>query len=234
MAGGLACGFGDLATGVGGLAWDLGEPGAVLLSEGRAQPASFAIEEGGDAVTLEITAGEASLEATLIPGTAEIALADGPTVTVCAAEVRAGDGGRTIRGSGEICRWSTDPLADAATLRRIVVETGDDAVLITVARGEPGAAGHGEDQTSGWTIQGEDSSTFEESLISTQYDASGDPTRLALELWAPEADQTSRAAATRVAGSLLGGARSGGIWGGFFHCHSDGTEGLGTYLLWRA
>lgn len=229
----LVWGFGDLNAGLGGLAWDLGEPGAVLLSDGKAQPASFAIEEGGDAATLEISAEEVSLDATLIPETAEIALAGGPVATVCTAEVRPPSGGRSVRCTGQICHWSTGSLAGTATFRQIAIETGDGSYLITVARAEPGAAGHGEEQTGGWRIQGEEASAFEEALITTQYDGSGDPTRLGLELWATGADQASRAAATRIAGSLLGGARSDGAWGGFFRCHTDGSEGLGTYVLWR-
>jgi hypothetical protein len=75
---------------------------------------------------------------------------------------------------------------------------------------------------------------YDEALISTQYDGAGDPTRFGLELWPPDADQTTRAAATRVSSSLLGGARSGGAWGGLFRCHTDGVEGFGAYLLWRA
>jgi hypothetical protein len=63
----LACGFGDIAAGIGGLAWDLGEPGALLLSQDETRSATFAIEEGGDAAAVEITAGEASIEATLAP-----------------------------------------------------------------------------------------------------------------------------------------------------------------------
>ena len=70
----LVCGFGDAAAGVAGLAWDLGEPGAVLLSEGEARAGTFALEEGGDAAVLEIAAGDASAEATLSSRTAEIAL----------------------------------------------------------------------------------------------------------------------------------------------------------------
>src|SRR5882757_9949633 len=72
----MVCGFGDVAAGIGGLAWDIGEPGAVLLTDGEARPASLAIEEGGDAAALEITAGDLTLEATLAPHTAEIPLVD--------------------------------------------------------------------------------------------------------------------------------------------------------------
>src|SRR5690349_24832590 len=38
--------------------------GAVVLANGQARPGTFAIEEGGDAATLQISAGDASLEAT--------------------------------------------------------------------------------------------------------------------------------------------------------------------------
>ena len=54
----VVCGFGDPSAGLGGLAWDLGEPGALLLSEGEVRAATFALEEGGDASTLEITPGD--------------------------------------------------------------------------------------------------------------------------------------------------------------------------------
>jgi hypothetical protein len=232
--GGLVCGFGDAAAGVGGLAWDLGEPGAVLLSDGEARPGTFALEEGGGDVAVVITAGEASLEATLSARTAELALAGGPVATVCAADARPAGGTQTFECPGQICRWTGTPLEGAGAFRQIAVEAGEEAILIVAARGERGIQAHGEEETRGWLIQGEDASPFEESLISTQYDGSGGPTRIALELWPADADQTSRAAATRVSGSLLGGARSGSSWASFFRCHSGGAEGLGTYLLWRA
>ena len=233
MSDGMVCGFGDAGAGLGGLAWDLGEPGAVILSDGRAQAGTFALEEGGDDAALAITAEGLTLEATLSARTAEIALDGGPVATACVAEVRSAGGTQTFECTGQICRWAQDPLEGDGTFRLIAVETGEDARLIVVGRGQGGAP-HGEVETGGWSIQGEETAAFEESLVSTQYDGSGDPTRIGLELWPPEADQTSRAAATRVSGSLLGGARSGDGWGGFFRCHTGGTEGIGTYLLRRA
>jgi hypothetical protein len=229
----LVCAFGDAGAGIGGLAWDLGEPGAVVLSGGRAGAGTFAIEEGGDAATLELAAGDLAVEATLSPRTAEIALDGGPVATACAAEVRAGDAG-TVECVGQISRWADDPIAGAATFRLLTIEAGEEALIVIASRGEPGASGHGEEQAHGWVIEGEDVAAYDESLISTQYDAGGDPNRIGLELWPPEADQTSRAAATRVSGSLLGGTRSGAVWGGFFRCHTGETEGIGIYLLRRA
>jgi hypothetical protein len=227
----FVCGFGDVSAGLAGIAWDLGEPAAVLLAGGEARAATFALEEGGEAATLELTAGDVSIDATLAPLTGELALTGGPIAIVCRAEVRS-EGG-TVQCPGRICRWPANPLDGADTFRLIALDAGPDALLIATARGMPGARGHGEERTGGWRIQGEDVAAFEESLISTQYDGAGDPTRLAIELWAADADQTSRAAATRVSGSLLGGARRGGAWAGFFRSQTDGAEGLGSYLLWR-
>jgi hypothetical protein len=236
----IVCGFGDATAGLGGLAWDIGEPGAVLLSEGEAQPASFAMEEGGDAATVEITTGDATLEATLAPHTAEVPLVDrdghdphGLCFSACAAEVRSTGGTQTFRCSGFIARWSADPVEGAGTFRFITVERPGESFLIGTAVGEPGAEGHGDERSTGWLLEGETATPFEESLISSQYDDGGKPTRLGLELWAEDADQSSRAAATRVSGSSLGVAESGATRAGLFGCHADGTEGLGSYLLWR-
>jgi hypothetical protein len=237
----LVCGFGDVAAGVAGLAWDLGEPGALLLSEGEARLATFAIEEGGDAATLELSAGETTVEAILTPRTAAIPLASAngasagiPTVTGCTAEVRSAGAAQTLLCAGQIARWSSDPLEGAGIFRHLTIDDGPDTLLIATALGTPGADGHGEERTSGWLLNGENATRFEEALISTQYDGAGEPTRIGLELWPEDADQTSRAGARRVTGSLLGGAEAGGTWAGIFGCHTDGTAGLGSYLLWRA
>jgi hypothetical protein len=237
----IVCGFGDLATGMGGLAWDIGEPGALLLSEGEARPGTFAIEEGGDAAALQITAGEVVLEATLAPHTAEVPLVDrddhdtpGLRFTACAAEVRSAGGTQTFSCSGYIARWSADPVEDGATFRHLAIERGGESFLIATAAGQPGSKGHGDERTSGWLLEGESATPFEEALISTQYDAAGKPTRLGLELWPEDADQSSRAAATRVSGVSLGVVESSGTSAGLFSCHTDGTEGFGSYLLCRA
>jgi hypothetical protein len=237
----IVCGFADVATGIGGLAWDIGAPGAVLLGGGEARTASFAIEEGGDAATIEVTAGELTLAATLAPHTAEVPLADrdgrdshGLTFSACAAEVHSPEGSQTLRCSGYIARWQRDPLDGAAVFRQIVVERPGESFLIAAALGRPGSEGHGEEEAGGWLLEGENATAFEEVLISTQYNGSGKPTRLGLELWPEDADQSTRAAATRVSGSSLGVVESGNAAAGLFSCHADGTEGFGSYLLWRA
>jgi hypothetical protein len=230
----FVCGFGDPDAGVGGLAWDFGAPGALLLSEGKASSATFALEEGGDAATLEITGGDATIEATLSPRTAEIPLGDeGLTVVVCVADATLKGRSQTVQCPGQISRWSRDPLEGAGTFRHLAIDAGDESLLVVAARGEPGG-NHGSESSAAWLIRGEDDTGFEDAFISSQYDGAGDPTRFGLELWPEEADQSSRAAATRVAASSLGGVEVGGAWAGLFRCHTDGTEGVGSYLLWRA
>jgi hypothetical protein len=236
----IVCGFGDLNAGLGGLAWDIGEPGALLLSHGDATSASFALEQGGGAATLEIEAGDQTLEATLAPHTAEVPLADsdghdphGLRFSACAAEVRSSGGDQTFSCTGYIARWSTDPVEGAGAYRFLAIERGGESFLIATAVGASGSESHGDERTSGWQLDGETAAPFAESLISTQYDASGDQTRLGLELWPVDADQSTRAAATRVSGSSLGVVESGATRAGLFRCHSDGTEGFGSYLLWR-
>jgi hypothetical protein len=235
------CGFGDVAAGIGGLTWDIGEPGAVLVSKAEALAASSAMEEGGDAATLELTAGDLTLEATLAPHSAELPLVDRDghnphslRFSVCAVEVRIAGENQTFPCSGYIARWSASPIEGAGTFRQLAIERGGDSFLIVTAVGEPGSEGHGDERASGWLLEGENAIPFEESLISTQYDDAAKPTRLGLELWPEDADQTSRAAATRVSGSSLGVVSSGATSAGLFSCHADGAEGFGSYLLWRA
>ena len=235
MARFFICGFGDPAAGLGGLAWDLGEPGALLLNDGRLDAASFALEEGGDAATLGLTAGDATIEATLSPRTAELPLGDAGdlTVVVGVADVGPKDGSQSFQCPGQISRWNSDPLADAGTFRHVAIDAGDESFVVVEAFGKPGAD-HGEERTDAWLIRGEDESRFEDAFVSTQYGGEAEPTRFGLELWPEEAERASRAAATRVAAAPLGGIRVGRAWAGLFRCQTDGILGLGSYLLWRA
>ncbi len=130
-------------------------------------------------------------------------------------------------------RLDGDPLHGAATFRHIAVEAPDRGTIVCTAIGAQGIPGHGEESITGALRAGGEEIPYEEALISTQYGGDDEPTRFGLELWPQEADQTSRAGATRVSASILGGTRVGTIWAGFFRCHTDGAEGIGTYLLWR-
>jgi hypothetical protein len=234
MSGFFVCGFGDPAAGIGGLAWDLGEPGGVVLLDGAVHPATFAVEQGGDALTLGLTAEETTVEATLSPRTAEIPLGGeaGLTVSVCEADVGRHGSSETTQCAGQIGRWESDPLAGAGSFRHLAIDAGEQSLLVVEARGESGAE-HGEERTSSSLIRGEEDAAFEDSFVSTEYGSDGQPTRFGLELWPAEAERESRAAATRVAASPVGGARIGSAWGGLFRCQTDGVLGMGSYLLWR-
>jgi hypothetical protein len=238
-AGAFICGFGDLEAGLGGLAWDLGEPGGLLLDKGEVRPATFALEHDRDITTVVISADGDSVEATLSPQRTLIAHPDTENpvefkAVACIAEVRSKGERRTFESPGQISRWVGDPLDGAAVLRHLAIGGPTDSLLMATARGAPDAAGHGSEHTIGWLLSAETGAPYEETLVSTQYDGGGDPTRIGLELWPEDADQSSRAAATRVSGSLLGGVRAGPVWAGLFRCHADGVASLGSYLLWRA
>ena len=127
-----------------------------------------------------------------------------------------------------------DPIEGATVFRHIAIQAPEGATIACTAIGSKGSSGHGQERTEGVLEADSERVPYDEALISTQYDGAGDPMRIGLELWPPEADQTTRAAATRVSGSLVAGVRSGDVWAGFFRCHTDGAEGMGTYLLWRA
>ena len=231
----FVCGFGDPAAGLGGLAWDFGEPGALLLADGAVEPATFALEEGGDALTVEITGANSAINATLSPRTAELALDHGAglTAVVCVADANPANRSEGVQCPGQVSRWSSNPVEGAGTFRQLAIDTGEESLLLAESRGEPGAD-HGAERTAAWLIRGEEERVFEDAFISTQYGSGHDPNRFGLELWPEESERASRAAATRVSASLLGGVTAGSFWAGLFRCHTEGTEGIGSYLLWRA
>src|SRR3954454_12803640 len=230
----FVCGFGDPAAGIGALAWDFGEPGGLLLTGSGIEPATFALEEGGDAVTMEVTGGEAALEATLSPRTAAIPLngAGGLSTLVCVADVIPRDGSQSLRCAGQISRWDSDPLEGTGTFRHLAIDPGDESLLLVESRGDRGAE-HGEERSGGWLIRGEEDTRFDDAFVSTQFGDAGEPPRFGLELWPQDSERSSRAAATRVSASPLGGITAGSIWAGLFRCDTDGVLGLGSYLLWR-
>src|SRR5262245_31355581 len=242
-AGGSVHGFFDLASGLAGLSWRLGTEGGLILSDGNVSAANPSIAEEDDGhVVLGLSSGDVSLEATLEPRVKlrELEPAEGHDpitppleAAACQATVKL-DGGRSLQCPGHVSRWQGDPLEGAGALRHLAIEGPEGSLLIAWARGEQGIDGHGEERVEAWRLDGEGgSSAFGESLISTQYDGDGSPTRIGLELWPQGEEQTLRAAATRPAGSRLGGSEDGEISAALFRCHTDEAEGLGSYVLWR-
>jgi hypothetical protein len=237
--GALVCGFSDLAAGIGGLAWGLAGGGGLLLNQGEVTPAEAEISEADEGVQVELSAGDVTVEAAIVPRTGLIPLRDaegGEPATgvlecgVCSATVRSAGWGRTLECPGHLSRWEGDPLEGAGTFRHLTSEAGGGGLLLVSARGEPGIEGHGDEHVSAWALDGEGgSSAFGEALISTQYDGDGRPTRVGLELWPGE-----DAPPMRVAATPLGGGEADGAWAGLLRCHADAAEALGSYLLWRA
>jgi hypothetical protein len=148
-------------------------------------------------------------------------------VTVAAEQ--SGEGGAPSTGWTFESSWDGDPLEGAAVFRHVALEAPDGATIVVSSTGPPGIEGHGLELTEGILRTNDDSTPFEETLLSTQYDPRGRPTRVGVELW-PGDDAPPR----RIAASLLAGAERGGTWAGFLRCRADGVEGLGSYLLWRA
>jgi hypothetical protein len=177
----------------------------------------------------DISGGRGGIAWKLPAGGGGVQLADGRAAPVEADAI----------GSDSDERWSfyfpveDEPLTGSAIFRHIVVEM-PEGVIVCTAEGAEGIPGHGEERANGILHSGGEEVRFDETLISTQYDGDGRPTRFGLELWPVEADQANRAAATRASGSLLGGAQIGNTWAGLFRCHANGFEGHGSYVLWRA
>lgn len=236
----LVCGFSDMASGLAGLAWELAGGGGLLLSEGEVAEAEAEISVEEQAPSLRMKAGGLAVEAGLAPHTEPVSLepAEGKAATkvraaTCTANVESD--GRTLQCPGHLSRWEGDPLDGAGTFRHLAIEGPDGSLILLVALGPPGAAGHSEEETFAWTLDPEGSATaFGEALLSTQYDPGGAPTRLGLELWPQGEEQTLRAAATRPSATRIGGTDRDGLSAALFRSHTDGAEGLASYLVWRA
>jgi len=235
--GALVCGFSDIASGLGGLAWDLAGGGGLLVSENEVSSAEPEISIDGETSQVRLASGRTIVEAQLVPHTPPAALetAGGSTLwaATCAATVEAE--GRTLSCPGHLSQWDEDPLDGPGTFRHLAIEGADGALILLVSLGPPTAAGHGEETTAAWTLDAEGAATaFGEALLSTQYDAGGNPTRLGLELWPEGEEQTVRAAAARPSATRLGGTEHAGLSAALFRSHTDGADGQASYLLWRA
>jgi hypothetical protein len=241
-AGAVVCGFSDLASGVGGVGWNLPAPGGLLMSDLKVVAADAELSRADGIVTLGLRAGSEQVEATLAPRAdpAELLGADGSDppggsleAAACTATVRSEGGGRALECFGQLSRWAGVPLEGAGIFRHLAVEGADGSLLVLTARGGPGTVAHGDEQAAAWLIDEDgQASSFAEALLSTQYDDQGRHTRVGLELW-PSADEEARP--TRAAGTRIGGteAPASGVAAALFRCSAEGAESLGSYLIWR-
>jgi hypothetical protein len=238
-------GFSDLAAGLGGLAWQLGGSGGLLLNGNEVQEAEVDLVAEDDGVRLEMRAAGAEVEAVLTPsaGMTEPRSADGAEppggaleAGICTATVRSKGLGRTVQGAGHLTRWDTDPLAGAGRFRHLAVEAAEGSLVLFSARSAPGAENHGDEEVAAWLLDSEGGvSSFDEALLSNQYANGVVPTRIGLELWPAGEDHSVRAAALRGAGTRLGGTEDAeeGVTATLLRCSTEGAEGLGAYLIWR-
>jgi hypothetical protein len=241
----IVCGFSDLAAGLGGLAWTLGGRGGLLLSSNEVREADVGLSPEDEGVRLEMRTEAAEVEATLVPGAGaveprSVGTTEPPGGTleaaICTATVRSKGWGRTFQCPAHLSRWATDPLEGAGRFRHLAVEAAEGSLLLLCSRGNPGAENHGEEEAAAWLLEPEGGAVaFGEALLSTQYDDAGLPTRAGLELWPEGEEQTARAAATRAAGTRLGGTNpvDEGVTATILHCSTEGAEGVGSYLIWR-
>jgi hypothetical protein len=239
----LVCGFSDLAAGLGGLAWELGRRGGLLLRDNSVRKAEVDYSQDAGELRLSMSSEDAEVEMTLAPTTVTVSpqTPGGPEppggpleAAICTATVRSKGWGRTFQCPGHMSRWSADPLADARRFRHLAVGGAEGSLLLLCARGESGAAEHGEEEVAAWLLDREGgSNAFEEALLSTQYRNGEGPTRVGLELWPRGEDQSVRAAAIRAAGTRLGGSEDENLSAVLLRSSTEGTEGLGSYLIVR-
>ncbi|MFL5897989.1 MAG: hypothetical protein ACJ76D_05945 [Solirubrobacterales bacterium] len=120
--------------------------------------------------------------------------------------------------------------------RRSIGIVFEDGALLALTATLPGSTGdHGDEEVSAVFCDPEGTPlTFEESLLSTEYDEEGVQRRATLELW-PDVEEMRP---VRGAGSLIGSVRvrrqelDSRI--AFFRWSVEGREGRGTYEVARS
>lgn len=227
----LVAGFTDPAGVVAGACWRLGdEAGGVLLAADAVSPAKvdFA-EESGDHLGLSLSAGEASGELAIRLGAVH---GDGVSCAAADADVELELGGkkRSLTCPGSWLSWEQDPRRDASVVRQLAMPTGEDVTVLLAARRPAGLAGHGEEEVSGFRATREQVEPYREALLSTQYDGQGRPTRIGLELWLGEGEETHP---TRAAATVIGTVTDGDVTAAMLRTSAEGNEGVGSYLVWR-
>ena len=209
--------------------WDSIELGELRVSDDGERAA---VSSSGEA-------GELELEATRVAGVtleagSPFADATGQTHEAFAARVTgelrtpAGDAHR-IDLLGRVVRTSGAPDWARIELIRSLTAVLDDGSLLVMASARPrGAAGHAGEAASAVLLDSEGSLTsFEEPLLSTEYDARGGHRRAGLELWGAKEDT----APLRGAGTLVGGSAAdiGELKTAFLRFTLDGAPGTARY-----
>lgn len=228
-------GFADEAAQIAGLAWSLaGASGALTVDAGETLLLADASDDGG---RIAAGTGERRIQGDFPADgawalTGDAAPAGSPSLVTGEVEVRLES--EAMRCPAHLTRWESDPSAGAGLIRHLIVPS-DGSMIVLVATRPEGSTDHASESTSSWLAgPPEGAAAFAESFLSTQYDSSGTPTRVGLELWPTGPD----AHALRAAGSVAHGAESGDDGGPrvssmVLHTSTDGFRGIGTYLVVR-
>jgi hypothetical protein len=242
MSEALVCGFADEATAMVGIAWTLGDTGGLIVREGETASASADVADGDGGVELKLEGDGLSSEATLTaaPGVVPLPAPEGavvpgePAGAICRARAQVSDGGeRRLDCAGHLTRWGSDPAEGAELLRHLAIPGPDRSLILVTAVRRAGVADHGDETVAAWRLDPEGGATpFGEALLSTQYDDDGLQVRAGLELWGTDPDSPPMRAAGRLERGTA--VSSGPVTAAALHTSAEGTEGIGSYLIWRS
>lgn len=229
-------GFADEAAQIAGLAWSLaGSSGAVTVRNGEVRLLSGASDDGG-----RVAAGteDDGIEGEL-PADGSLALTGDPTPpgspSLATGEVEVRFESESTRCPAHLTRWESDPAAGADLIRHLVVPTDNDGGMIVLVATRPdGSTDHASEVTSSWLAGREGAAMFAESFLSTQYDGSGMPSRVGLELWPVDPDAHALRAAGTEAHGAVSSDDSPQVSSLVLHTSADGFRGVGSYLVVRA
>jgi hypothetical protein len=234
------CGFADEATATVALAWSLpGSEGGLIVREGETVAAEASIDDEGTRLTLRADGVECDAELTPRPGLVplpaapvEIGLAE-PSAALCGvrAAIRDRDE-RRLDCDGYLARWEADPTEGASIFRFLALPGPERSLLVAAAARPEGAATHGDEGVAAWRLDPEgETSAFGEALLSTQYDGDGVQVRAGLELWPHDPESPP----LRAAGKLLHRTvvTVGPVTAATLHTSTEGTDGIGDYLIWK-
>jgi hypothetical protein len=160
---------------------------------------------------------------------AEAGRLGGATARLC--RVRGQVGADAVDCLGTVTETTHAPAWQELDATRSVSALFDaEHALLVFARRPRGARGHGDEELTGWLLDGSEPHALEDVRLSTIYDGEGRQRSAGLELWLPGEDLPRRAAGEARAGLSLAleGLR---VHAAVFAWRMEGREGAGAYEL---
>ena len=153
----------------------------------------------------------------------------GGRARVCRVRGRVSD--RALDCLGTIVETGSPPAWSELDATRWISAIFDaDHAVLAFARRPRGARGHGEEELTGWVLDGGELRGVEDARVSTVYDGDGRQRSARLELWLPAEDFPRRGAGEARAGVSL--ALEGlNVHAAVFGWRMDGRDGIGAYEL---